>query len=166
MPNPIYVWFKGANQGDIGGHGSWPGEDDQKGREKSSIVYEFDYQVEIPFDVDTGQASGRRRHKPIVFTKRIDKASPQLHQACTSGETLTKVKFEFYRVDPMGGQEKYYTIELDNAKIVNIEQWFPITHDKETAHYPHLEEVQLTFQKITYTWVKGGVTSTDDWQAG
>lgn len=166
MPNPIYVWFKGKNQGVIAGHGSWPGEDDQKGRENSCLVFEFSYNVEIPFDTDTGQASGRRRHKPIVITKRMDKASPKLLQALTQGETLTEVKFEFYRVDKMGGQSKYYTIELSNAQLVNITQWFPITHDKEKAHYPHCEEVELTFQKITYTWVDGGITSTDDWQAG
>jgi type VI secretion system secreted protein Hcp len=166
MPNPIYVWFKGATQGVIGGHGSWPGEDDQKGREDSCLVQMFQNEILIPYDQATGQASGRRVHKPITITKRIDKASPKLSQALTSGETLTEVKFEFYRVNPMGGQEKYYTIELTNAKIVNMKQWFPITADQTKSAYSHLEDVSLTYQKITWTWVKGGVSSMDDWQAG
>lgn len=166
MPNPIYVWIKGSKQGVIGGHGSWSGEDDQKGRENSSLVQEFGSNVLIPTDPQTGQASGRRRHEPIVFTKRIDKASPKLLQALATGETLTEVRFEFYRVDPMGGQQKYYTIKLEQAVLVDIKQWFPITADHTRANYSHLETVSLTFRKIIWTWVDGGIESQDDWQTG
>jgi type VI secretion system secreted protein Hcp len=166
MPNPIYVWIKGSTQGVIGGHGSWPGEDDQKGREDSSLVHEYSSEVLIPVDPLTGQASGRRRHNPITFTKRIDKGSPKIHQALCTGETLTEVRFEFYRVDPMGGQEKYHTIKLTQAVIVNVRQWFPITADHTKSNYSHLETVSMTYRKIEWTWVKGGVTSQDDWQTG
>jgi type VI secretion system secreted protein Hcp len=166
MPNPIYVWFKGATQGVISGHGSWTGEDDQKGREDSCLVHEFASDIEIPVDLATGQASGRRRHKPIHLSKRIDKASPKLFQALCTAEVLTEVRFEFYRHDQMGKQEKYYTIKLTQAVIVDMKQWFPITHDQSKTHYQHMESVSLTYRKIEWTWEKGGITSMDDWQTG
>ena len=36
------------------------------------------YEVTSPRDLATGQASGKRMHKPIVITKELDAASPQL----------------------------------------------------------------------------------------
>lgn len=166
MPNPIYVWFKGATQGVIAGHGSWPGEDDQKGREDSCLVHEFSSEVEIPVDLQSGQASGRRQHHPISLMKRIDKASPKLLQALCTNEVLTEVRFEFYRHDQMGKQEKYYTIKLEQAVLVEIKQWFPPTTDPTKSHYQHMETVSLMYRKIEWTWEKGGITSQDDWQTG
>ena len=40
-------------------------------------------------DVATGQASGRRMHKPFVIKREIDKTSPQLMKACASGELFS-----------------------------------------------------------------------------
>ena len=38
-----------------------------------------------------GMSTGRRTHSPIVFTKRIDKASPKLAEALASGTRLKTV---------------------------------------------------------------------------
>ena len=42
-------------------------------------------------DVATGQAAGKRIHKPFTITKEIDKASPLLAQACASGKHFPEV---------------------------------------------------------------------------
>lgn len=42
--------------------------------------------IQSPRDVATGQASGKRMHKPLVIVKEVDKASPKLYQACASGK--------------------------------------------------------------------------------
>jgi type VI secretion system secreted protein Hcp len=166
MPNPIYVWFTGNKQGKFGGHGSWGGEDDQKGREGSSLVQQFSHEISMPRDPQSGLPSGRRVHHPVQIVKRIDKASPRLLQALTTGERFSDVTYKWYRIDPMGGQQHYFTIQLEEAVLVGMKEWFPITADNTRSTYSHFEDVAMTYRKITWTWVDGGVTSTDDWKEG
>jgi len=165
MPNPIYAWFKGQTQGDIVGFGSWVGEDDQVGREGSSLIQGFEHKVEIPRDKLTGLASGSRQHGPLTLTKRIDKASPLLYNALKNNEGLTvTVKWYRYVQGGGGGQIHYYTTALTQARVCAIRQWFPITVDKATSDFGHQEQVSFSYQAITWTWEDGGVTGTDDWQ--
>ncbi|MGH9561115.1 MAG: Hcp family type VI secretion system effector, partial [Terracidiphilus sp.] len=42
--------------------------------------------AQAPRDIASGQASGKRMHKPFVITKEIDKSSPMLAAACASGK--------------------------------------------------------------------------------
>jgi hypothetical protein len=42
----------------------------------------------------------------------------------------------------------------------------PVKTNPETLHTNELEEIEFTFQKITYTNVSGGKAATDDWEAG
>jgi hypothetical protein len=44
----------------------------------------FNFEVQAPRDMATGQASGKRMHKPFVITKELDKMSPKT----TLGEIL------------------------------------------------------------------------------
>jgi len=167
MPNPIYVWFTGVNQGKIEGWGSWAGEDDQQGRDGSSLVQQFNHEVSIPRDPQSGMASGRRVHHPIQFVKRIDKASPKLFQALCQGERFSDVHFKWYRIDQSGagGQQHYFTIQLEEAVLVSMKQWFPITADSSRGNYSHFEDCSMTYRKITWTWEDGGITMQDDWKA-
>jgi type VI secretion system secreted protein Hcp len=167
MANPIYVWFTGVKQGPIEGWGSWLGEDDQTGREGSSLVQAYSHEVTIPRDPQSGMASGPRVHHPVTITKRIDKASPKLYLALTTGERLKEVVIKWYRIVQAGGggQEHYYTTKLEEAVIVGMKQWFPITMDPAKRDYSHLEDVSLTYRKIIWTWVDGGIETEDDWKA-
>lgn len=166
MANPIYIWFEGVTQGKIEGWGSWKGEDDQTGREGSSLVQAFEHEITIPRDSQSGMASGTRVHKPIKITKRIDKASPKLYKALCTGERLKSVEVKWFRINQSGGgmQEHYFTTKLEEAVIVSMNQWFPITADPTKRDYSHLEEVQLTYRKIIWTWVDGGIEAEDDWK--
>lgn len=168
MANPIYIWFTGVTQGPMEGWGSWVGEDDQVGREGSSLVQALSHEITIPTDTATGLPSGRRAHRPLTITKRIDKASPKLHMALVNGEHLSAVELKWFRVVQAGGggQEHYFTTKLEDAVIVNIRQWFPMTSDPTKTTYSHLEDVQITYRKIEWTWMDGGITATDDWRAG
>jgi type VI protein secretion system component Hcp len=44
----------------------------------------FGYTVKSPRDAATGQATGRRQHGPVVVTKMVGTASPQIFQALTT----------------------------------------------------------------------------------
>jgi type VI secretion system secreted protein Hcp len=166
MPNPIYVWFEGTKQGPYGGWGSWAGEDDQKGREGSSLVQQFEHEVTSPRDTSTGLASGMRVHRPVRIVKRIDKASPRIYQSLVQNEHLKKVEFKWYRIaqSGAGGQEHYFTTLLEDAVIAAVKEWFPLTVDEDYDHYSHFEDVSIVYRRITWTWQQGGVTTTDDWQ--
>ena len=165
MPNPIYAWFKGVTQGDIKGFGSWVGEDDQVGREGSSLIQSLDHRIDIPTDPNSGMPTGKRKHGPVVLTKRIDKASPLLYNALTKGEGLTvTIKWYRYVQGGGGGQVHYYSTLLEDSRIVWMKQWFPMTMDKTTSEFGHQEQLAITYRKITWTWEDGGVTGTDDWQ--
>ena len=168
MPNPIYGWFEGVKQGSIEGHGSWPGEDDQAGREGSSLVQMFEHEITIPRDPQSGQASGRRVHHPVRIVKRIDKASPKLYQALCTGERFNKVEFKWFRIDPTGagGQQHYFTTQLEEAVLVSMKEWFPITSDSSKGDYSHFEDCCFTYRKIIWTWEDGGIQTEDDWKAG
>jgi type VI secretion system secreted protein Hcp len=168
MANPIYAWFTGVTQGPIEGWGSWLGEDDQAGREGSSLIQAFAHEVTLPRDPHTGLPSGRRVHHPLQITKRIDKASPKLYMALVNGEHLSEVVVKWFRIVQAGGggQEHYFTTKLEDAVIVGIKQWFPITADTSKANYSHLEDVHITYRKVVWTWEDGGITAEDDWRAG
>ena len=44
-----------------------------------------------PRDLATGQASGKRMHKPFTVTKELDAASPKLFELCASGKHIPEV---------------------------------------------------------------------------
>jgi len=157
MPMPVHITMKGKKQGPIKGSCT------QKGREDTMLVHSFTSEVSIPTDVFTGQASGKRVHKPLTITKEVDKASPQLYLAATTGEILTEVGLKFYRINQLGKEENYFTIMLTNATIIDIKAWFPHTQDKATAHYGHLEDVSLTYQKIQWRHEIDKTEAEDDW---
>jgi len=162
MPNPFYVAITGVKQGEIFGAGSWPGEDIIKGHEKETLLYSFLHEVASPRDSATGQATGKRQHKPVRFVKRKDKASPQLYQALCENENLTKVVFKWYRPKVRAsGEEHFYTVELKNASVTEIEDVLPDTLEQSSS--TPRETVQMTYQSITWTWVLTGLTSYDDW---
>jgi len=71
----------------------------------------FEYGVETPADLGSGQPIGRRRHNPIVIRREVDSASPKFFQALVSNETFQSAKLQF------GGIRN---IELTNGRIVGI----------------------------------------------
>lgn len=112
-----------------------------------------------PRDVATGQATGKRRHAPIVVTKDVDRASPQLLQAWSRNEVLTTWRLDVFGADSFGRRAPRYTIELGHACIVEVVLLTP-----EEATFPR-ESVAFAYERITWTWVDGNVTAIDDWLA-
>lgn len=159
MAQTFYATIKAAKQGTLKGQGT--------GREKDKIPgVAFSYGVESPRDPATGLPTGKRRHKPVIFTKEWGAASPQLYQAIVTNETLTSVLFEFISTNALGKEEVDYTVELTNATISKFEGSLhlgekagPIIDSRE------LEVIVLEFQKITVTSVTGGTSASDDWEA-
>lgn len=110
-----------------------------------------------PRDPATGQASGRRRHAPIVVTKDVDRASPQLVETWARNEVLTTWRLDVFGTDTFGRRRPRYSIELRRAGVVELSLATP-----EPSSFPR-ESVAFAYERITWTWHDGNISSTDDW---
>lgn len=136
-----------------------------KGREGSIEVIQLQHEIISPRDPATGQASGRRQHKPFVIRKELDKSSPLLFKALVTGDPLSSVELKFFLTDPKGLEKLYYTIKLTNAHISSIQTALPDARNPALSQYKVYEEIAFTYQKIEWTWVDGGVSASDDWES-
>lgn len=153
-----YLKLTGANQGEI------QGDCTQAGRENMILVYGFDHNVEIPRDTHTGLPTGQRIHKPFKIIKHKDKSSPKLYQATCTGEQFTDVELWFFRINETGQQEHYYTIKLQNAIIVQMQEFNPLTFLEQNKPYHDMEEVWFSYEKIVWTYETDGIEAEDDWK--
>jgi type VI secretion system secreted protein Hcp len=159
-----YLTLKGQKQGAINGSTT------QKGRENTIAVHAFNHEVISPRDPASGLATGKRMHKPFVITKDVDKSSPLLWNALTNNENLTTWSLQCFMpaVAAAGGtalEKQFYTIALTNANVAGIYEFMPDNLDPAKQSLSLREQVTFSYQKITWTWVDGGITASDDWEA-
>jgi type VI secretion system secreted protein Hcp len=160
-----YLRLKGQKQGEIKGSVT------QKGREGRIAVIAVSHEIVSPRDSASGLPTGKRQHKPLVITKELDKASPLLHAALVSNESLTSVTLDFFApkvAGPAGGagtEVNDFTIALVNASIASIRMVMPNNKVPELTKLATYEEVAFTYQKITWTWNDGAITASDDWES-
>ena len=154
-----YLILKGQKQGAINGSVTI------KGREGSILVHRFVNEIVSPRDPATGQATGKREHKPIVILKEIDKSSPLLWSALVNNENLTMWQLTFWAPGGTGVEQQIYRIELINASIASIRESMRDNELPANANLPLREEVTFTYQKITWTWMNPAETASDDWES-
>lgn len=167
MPTPAYMTIEGQQQGLItAGNFTEPsvGNIFQEGHEDQILVEAFKHEIVLPRDPQSGQPTGQRVHQPIVITKVFDKCSPLLFNSLTSGERLTKCAIDWYRTSATGTQEHYFTIELEDAIIVDMKSYMHNCQDPNLAHFTHLEDVSFTYRKITWTHNVSSTQGYDDWR--
>jgi type VI secretion system secreted protein Hcp len=159
MPMPCHMELEGMKQGKI------EGSCDMQGREGTVLVFAMNHDIHIPRDPQTGLGSGKRIHGPLTVVKEYDKASPKLYQALCTGEHMKNVKLKWYRINPQGNEEHYFTHLLEDAIVVEIKPYMPIAFLKENEPYRHMEEVSFTYSKIKWVWEPDGVEAEDSWRA-
>lgn len=164
MAYEFYVTIEGSKQ-------KFKGESPKKEQADKIPGLSFQYEVVAPLDAATGQHSGKRQHKPIVFVKEWGVATPQLFGALVNNEVLKKVTFEFVQIDKGTGKEVvYFTIVLTNASVAAIKQYSdPGVEGSASAKHTsqgglkELEAISLTFQKIELEHKTGKTMAMDDW---
>lgn len=164
MPMPCHMTLEGQNQGVI------EGSSVIQGRENTILVYSLDHVIKMPRDTNTGLPTGKRIHMPMTVIKEIDKSSPKLYQALTSGEQFGDeskegVILDFYRISPSGNEEKYFCVKLLKAIIVEVKAFFPETFFPDNEPYKHMEQISFTYEKIIWTWEPDGIEADDAWLA-
>ena len=156
MPMPLHMEVEGKNQGPI------EGSCEMQGREGTILLQALKHTVDMPRSPQTGLPTGKRQHGPLTVTKEVDKSTPKLYQALCAGEQLT-VTIKWYRIDPTGTEEHYFTTKLEDAIITEITAWMPNALDQSKASFKHMEDVSFTYRKIIWTWEPDGIESEDDW---
>ena len=86
--------------------------------------------VTSPRDAASGQAAGKRQHQPVVITKQVDAATPNIFQALTTNEVIKEAKFHIGDL----------TITLKNATVSEQK----LTGNKDSG----TEQVSITYQTI------------------
>lgn len=157
MAIPAYVWLKDDGGADIRGSVT------VHGREGSLEIVAFDHEVYIPTDNNTGKLTGTRVHRPITMTKEVDASTPYLYKAVTSGQTLKSVEIKWYRIDDAGKEEEYFNTKLDDVKVVSVRPKMLDIKNPAYEKHNHLEEVQLRYAKITWTYKDGNIMHSDTW---
>lgn len=158
MAIPVYLWLE-----DDSGR-SVKGSVDIKNREGSIEVIELMHSVEQPIDKLSGKITSKRIYSSYAFMKEIDSSSPWLYKALSTGQTLKKAEFIFYRINYNGLEEAYFKTTLENAKVVQIEPvMFDIKHP-QNARNTHQEYIDLTYEKITWHYLDGNIIHSDTWK--
>jgi type VI secretion system secreted protein Hcp len=146
----IHISVEGTKQGKFKGASPVMAFKDQ------SRVLKFSYGVVSPRDVFTGQARGKRQHKPIVITREPGAASPQFFTALVTNEVLKPVVIKFLRVNVTGANEVQQIITLTNPSISDFRQY--VGDDGRW-----LEDVAFTFQQIQIENQPGKTMAIDSW---
>lgn len=156
MANIIYLKLEGKQQGLIS-RGCCTsdsiGNKYQSGKEDYIFITEFDCAVTRDQNLS---------HHPIDFVKLIDKSSPLILVAIANNERLT-LTFDFFRISQHGGPEKYYTIKLNEASIVNYATRSPnniLRNDIQLEEY-----ISVKYRDITTSHIMAGTSGysiTDD----
>lgn len=156
----IVVRIQGQKQG-------WfRGDKGARKDERNIVATALTHEVISPRDPATGQATGRRMHKPLTITKLLDAASVQIFQALVTNENLPEVDIELREPSHAGAEVVVHRIVLTNASISDVATGVDV-HNQPAGGGPRgaggvgYEQVSFTYQKIEID--DGGLTALDDW---
>ncbi len=159
MATPIYMWIKDESGAQI--QGSVRMTDDRMG---SIEVIELNHVIAIPTDKHSGALTGMRRHDALCLKKAVDRSSVDLFQAVTTGRNLKEVVLRFYEINREGIEQEYYCIVYEDVKVTSFKTVLPNVKDPMSDRFPHLEEVEFRYKRMTVNFTNGNLTHTDAWE--
>jgi type VI secretion system secreted protein Hcp len=155
MAYEFYVTIEGAKQGHLAG------ESPRSVHKGKLAGIGFSYEVTSPRDVASGQATGKRQHGAVTFTKEWGAASPQLFTALVTNEVIKSALFEFVRTNDVGVEYVFHTIRLTDAAITGIHQYIAAQEEDPDLDNAELEDVALTFRGIEIENLDAKTTASD-----
>ena len=158
MAGEFFITIEGSKQGKFKG-------DILRGRAANKCRgFDVAYELEVPQDVASGRASGKRRHDPVTVTKEWGAATPQIFQAVVTNEVLKSVVLEFVKLSKET-EEIYHTVKLTNANVSHLKWYIGSPPGSEREDRRELEDVSFTFETIDVE-SKTGKTSASDSTSG
>ena len=150
-----YLKLEGSRQGII------KGESYQPALKDAIAIYAVEHEINVPYDLSAGMATGKRVYEPIKLIKRIDKSSPLLCRALVESEMMKSFVLYFFRINDKGESELYYTISLKNAVITSYKLKKLNQMEAAFQNYDEMEEIMVTFSEITWFHTLENLESTD-----
>jgi len=157
MAIPAYLWLKDDGGADI------KGSVDVQDREGSIEITGFSHNLSIPTDLMTGKITGTRKHSAVLIQKEFDSSSPYLYKAVATGQTLKSAEFKWYRINDAGQEVEYFNTKLENVKLVKVNPKMHDIKDPAFEKHNHLEQIELRYEKITWTYKDGNIIHSDSW---
>lgn len=123
------------------------GEATEANHDKWIDVLAFSHNVMIPYSASLGRTTGTQEHYPLRVTKMIDKATPKLYEACVQDQSIASVQLDCCTA--FGEELKvFYKIELQNAKIISVQDYGVASGDIPT------ETISLNYEAIRWTYTE------------
>jgi type VI secretion system secreted protein Hcp len=94
---------------------------------------------------------------------KYSSSSWYLYKAVTSGQTLKSAEIRWYKIDDAGKEKEYFNTKLDNVKIVAVRPKMLDIKDPDYEKHNHLEEVELRYETITWSYKDGNIIHKDTW---
>jgi type VI secretion system secreted protein Hcp len=123
------------------------GESAMKGHEKEIDVESFSWGETQAGTAGRGggQGAGKVQMQDFHFTKKVDKASPNLMLACATGKHL---KFATLQLRKAGGkQEEYLIFKMEDALVSSYQLGGSAASD-----IVPMEQISINFAKIAFTY--------------
>ncbi|MFO0554232.1 MAG: type VI secretion system tube protein TssD [Polyangiaceae bacterium] len=151
--------------------GKYKGGCIQKGREGWIEIIASNHTIISPRDPASGQATGKRSHKPIRTRHYYDQSLPMWYMSLCTNEAIKSATIAYFSPNKLGtaggqGVETLtYEIKLTNAHVAEIE--FEMLNNKNTElmKYEDMFITSVVYQKIEGTWKLGNKVWQDDWLA-
>ncbi|MBN6075128.1 type VI secretion system tube protein Hcp [Aggregatibacter actinomycetemcomitans] len=155
MANIIYMKITGKKLGLISALSSSSesiGSKMQQNHIDEILVYSIDHELTYHDNV---------MHHPISITKPLDRSSPLLAQAIAEGDIM-ECEINFYRTAIQGGYEHYYSISLNNAKLMSISSHFPnsLTHNDQQPY----EQLTMIYECIGWKHIAASSFAYSFWE--
>ena len=148
-----FLKLESLQQGPIKGSVTQPGKEGLIG-----VLY-FSHEItdpivqslSTPFHVTGGFVFGT-----LAVIKMIDRSTPLLYKALSSGEKIKTFNLAFYVKTPTGQEVKQFTIDLIDAQVSNINQAKQNSNSTpDLMKFAEFEEVQFVYQSIKWSWIEG-----------
>jgi len=102
----------------------------------------------------------------MTVLANIDKATPALAKAVTTGRVLDEVILEFYRIDPKTRSEtKYYELTMRAARVVAFRPFVPNTLKPENEALRHMVLYSFVYEEIEWKFIPDSMVEIDRWEA-
>lgn len=127
-------------------------------------VYGYNHEVIAPVDLATGQASGRRQHRPFKILKRMSRNSSQFANLWSKNQVIRNAEFKVFANNlDTGVIEQIYVYRFTNLRIVSIRDWTANTLDSTTANHPTYQEISFVYQSVEWQSLPDGPIAQDSW---
>lgn len=145
-----------------------PGESTDDKHKDWIEVLSFNHGMTQPSSATASSAGGgtaeRTEHQDFSIVKMLDKASPKLYEACSSGKHIKEVTVEMCRAS--GDKLKYMEVKMEQVIISHVA---PGGNGKGSDGFP-TESVSFNYGTIKWTYTQqkradgsGGGNVTGGW---